>query len=201
MLITAWFLSGLFTGVPLEKINLTLSEEKYQCAYTGNHYKAPYMVSLRPHSQTHLSDDQNNWTRRQAVSLHGPASSHMRNGFAPAMHDSVMQCCQHRRITINWSFRIDEATRQECENGRHLKMVPAIFSVAAIWFVCILLDRLYGWLSLQLALIHEAGLGVPRNCSKAARYMRVVLAEHSDWSATIQAAVKAHDQGAPLSCA
>ncbi|BDA45006.1 Protein sel-1 homolog 1 [Coccomyxa sp. Obi] len=80
---------GLYGGVAFDRINLTLSEEKYQCAYTGNHYKAPYM----------------------------------------------------------------------------------------------------------LALIHEAGLGVPQNCTKAARYMRVVLAERSDWSANIQTAVKAHDEG------
>lgn len=51
----------------------------------------------------------------------------------------------------------------------------------------------------QLALIHEAGLGVPQNCTKAARYMRVVLAERSDWGANIQTAVKAHDEGASSS--
>ncbi len=51
-----WVIAGLFEGVALEKINLTLSEEKYQCAYTGNHYKAPYMVSSYfPFTHNHVA--------------------------------------------------------------------------------------------------------------------------------------------------
>lgn len=48
---------------------------------------------------------------------------------------------------------------------------------------------------LQLAQIHERGQGVPANCTKAARYIRVVLAERSDWNAMVTSAVRDLDAG------
>lgn len=48
----------------------------------------------------------------------------------------------------------------------------------------------------QLALVHEGGWGVEADCAKAARYMRVILVERSEWSARIEEAVQALDAGA-----
>ena len=54
---------------------------------------------------------------------------------------------------------------------------------------------------MQLALMNERGEGMAQaNCTAATQYLRIFLAERTNWANEIQMAVDSHDAGAACTC-